>query len=168
MKMRKLSPLYKALKSENQPPELKPIKSTIKLTTHQKQIILLILDGWSDQKISQLLFVAQRTVESHVRNIFKILEIRNRIELIVYIRANPNLISNDKSKENEVNAEICILKEQRLKAAWALSALNNEINDQLINHKLETILRMLQPELNTLEVFWGGHYNEGAIAHSEL
>jgi len=153
--MSKLASHCKALRSNKSVPQLKLIEPTTTLTRQQKRIVLLIMDGWSDQKISQFLFLSERTVDSHVRNICKLLNIRNRIEIIVHVLANPHLIDSKKSEEHKVNKEICILKEQRLKAAWALSNLISEIHSLSIKQKLTEIIQILQPESNHLKVFWG-------------
>lgn len=52
------------------------------LTTRELQILGLLSAGDSNQEIAQRLFISLHTVKSHLYNIFKKIEVRNRIEAV--------------------------------------------------------------------------------------
>jgi len=52
------------------------------LSAREKEITLLILRGYSNQKIGKQLFISLNTVKSHVRHIFEKLDVTSRYELI--------------------------------------------------------------------------------------
>jgi DNA-binding CsgD family transcriptional regulator len=52
------------------------------ISAREKEIILLILRGYSNQKIGKQLFISLNTVKSHVRHIFEKLNVQSRYELI--------------------------------------------------------------------------------------
>ncbi|MFK7831950.1 MAG: response regulator [Winogradskyella sp.] len=59
----------------------KPSKSDV-LTPRQKEIVTGIVDGKSYKMIADDLFVSLDTVRSHIKNIYKALEINSKAELI--------------------------------------------------------------------------------------
>jgi len=59
----------------------KRIKSDL-LTSRQRDIVAGIVDGKSYKMIAEDLFVSLDTVRSHIKNIYKILEINSKAELI--------------------------------------------------------------------------------------
>jgi len=56
----------------------------IALTTREKEILLLIGKEYSNKKIAELLFISERTVESHRKNIFEKTNTKTIIGLIKY------------------------------------------------------------------------------------
>ena len=54
------------------------------LTEREKEIIRLVSQGLSNQGIADQLFISDKTVKTHLSNIFKKLEMRNRTELARY------------------------------------------------------------------------------------
>jgi len=54
------------------------------LTGREKEIIRLVSLGLSNQEIADQLFISDKTVKTHLSNIFKKLEINNRTELAMY------------------------------------------------------------------------------------
>jgi DNA-binding NarL/FixJ family response regulator len=45
------------------------------LSDRQLEILALMAEGCSNQRISRELFLSERTVESHIRNIFELLDL---------------------------------------------------------------------------------------------
>ncbi len=56
------------------------------LTRREREILQLIARGKTNKEISKLLFISTETVKSHIKNIFKKLNIKNRVEAIVEAR----------------------------------------------------------------------------------
>lgn len=56
------------------------------LTTRELQILGLLSAGVSNHEIAQRLFISLHTVKSHLYNIFKKIEARNRIEAVNWMR----------------------------------------------------------------------------------
>jgi len=52
------------------------------LSSREKEIVLLVLKGYSNQKIGKTLFISLNTVKSHIRHIFEKLNVKSRFELI--------------------------------------------------------------------------------------
>lgn len=148
----------KALRSNAQLPPLRAINRHAVLTKSQKAVALLILEGWSNEKIAQVLHIQKRTVESHVSNMLEVLGLKNRLEIAANLLENPNLIFNKRPKdssEQHLESQIGALKEQRLKAALAISDLLNKVEDRKVRIALRAILEQLQPEDNLLKVYFG-------------
>jgi non-specific serine/threonine protein kinase len=51
---------------------------TVSLTNREKEVLLRIVDGLSDQEIADVLFIARTTVSRHVANIFAKLDVTTR------------------------------------------------------------------------------------------
>ena len=62
------------------------IVEKFKLTPREKEITLLLLQGYSYPQISEQLFISLNTVKYHVRNILRKADVSNRHELIKLIR----------------------------------------------------------------------------------
>ncbi len=54
------------------------------LTDREVQILQMVAQGWSNQKIGQHLGVTERTIRSHMRNIYDKLHLANRAEAIAW------------------------------------------------------------------------------------
>jgi DNA-binding NarL/FixJ family response regulator len=52
----------------------------IDLTEREKEILQCIADGKSNKEISDTLFVSVETVKSHIKNLYKKLNVKNRVE----------------------------------------------------------------------------------------
>lgn len=59
------------------------------ISEREKEIILLIIKGYSNYKIGDTLFISINTVKTHLRNIYNKFGIKSRLELISYISNNP-------------------------------------------------------------------------------
>ncbi|TDQ45740.1 regulatory LuxR family protein [Actinorugispora endophytica] len=51
------------------------------LTPQQEQIARLVAEGATNREVAQRLYISPRTVEHHLRNVFRQLQIRSRVEL---------------------------------------------------------------------------------------
>lgn len=56
------------------------------LTQREQEVLQLIAQGKGNKEISKMLFISTETVKSHVKNIFKKLNIKNRVEATVEAR----------------------------------------------------------------------------------
>ena len=56
--------------------------ASLKLTSRQKEILILITEGNSNKQIGELLDIAEGTVKRHVYNLFRSLGAKNRIDAI--------------------------------------------------------------------------------------
>jgi DNA-binding NarL/FixJ family response regulator len=65
-----------------------------KLTQREKELIELIYSGKTNKEIAEMLFLAESTVKTHVYNIFRKMEVKNRIEVICII--NGDAIEHEK------------------------------------------------------------------------
>lgn len=55
-----------------------PIANSDKLTERQKELIRLMADGLSNKEIAEKLFITESTVKYHIRNIYSILDLKDR------------------------------------------------------------------------------------------
>ena len=69
----------------------KPEGEVIDLTKREKEVLELICQGFSNQEISDKLFISQRTVERHRASLLFKTESKNSISLVVYSIKN-NLV----------------------------------------------------------------------------
>lgn len=56
------------------------------LTSREIEIVIYILDGLSNKKIGEKLYISEATVKKHTNNLYKKLNIKNRSELKEYCR----------------------------------------------------------------------------------
>ena len=56
------------------------------ISTREKEIIELILKGYSNKKIADQLFISISTVKTHIRNIFQKLNVKSRFEIITKLK----------------------------------------------------------------------------------
>ncbi len=65
-----------------------PFKETIDeiVTDREKEILLLLVEGMTNKDISAKLCISEPTVKSHIQNIYKKLEVNNRVQLLNSIK----------------------------------------------------------------------------------
>jgi two-component system response regulator NreC len=56
------------------------------LTPRESEILLFLVDGYTNRQIAEALDIAVRTVESHRANLMGKLGLHNRVELVRYAR----------------------------------------------------------------------------------
>ncbi|MGD2034185.1 MAG: response regulator transcription factor [Bacteroidales bacterium] len=66
----------------------KPEEGGIELTPREKEVLNLICKGYSNQQISEELFISQRTVERHRSSLLFKTDSKNSISLVVYAIKN--------------------------------------------------------------------------------
>lgn len=69
----------------------KPDENQIELTKREKEVLELICQGYSNQEISEKLFISQRTVERHRSSLLNKTNSKNSISLVIYSIKN-NLV----------------------------------------------------------------------------
>lgn len=57
-------------------------------TTREEEVVTLLLKGYSNPKIADLLHISLSTVKSHIHNVFRKTEVSNRYELIHLLKFN--------------------------------------------------------------------------------
>lgn len=65
---------------------MEEIAAEYELTGREKDLSRLIYEGKSNSQIAELLFISESTVKTHVYNIFRKMEIKNRVEVVRIIR----------------------------------------------------------------------------------
>ena len=65
--------------------DLKGVISTLNLTSREKEILCLILEGLTNPEVGQYLNISVHTVKNHVTNIFKKLNVSDRIQAMAKI-----------------------------------------------------------------------------------
>lgn len=54
------------------------------LTQREKEVLQLLVEGYTNKEIAQKLNIAENTVKNHLRNIMEKLHLQNRVQLAVY------------------------------------------------------------------------------------
>jgi len=62
-----------------------------RLTLREKDVLRAVADGKGNKEISELLFISTETVKSHIKHIFKKLNVKNRVEAVKFAIEN-NLV----------------------------------------------------------------------------
>lgn len=79
------------------------------LTQREMEILNLLGSGFSNMEISENLFVSENTVKSHLYNIFKKIDVNNRIQAANWARQNlgapPPLAALQKKKFNSIKLQ---------------------------------------------------------------
>jgi DNA-binding NarL/FixJ family response regulator len=56
------------------------------LTRREQEVLVLAAGGASAKEIAERLVIGERTVETHLANIYRKLGVRSRVELVAYVR----------------------------------------------------------------------------------
>ena len=59
------------------------------ISSREKDIIRLMIDGLGNRKIAERLFISLNTVKTHNRNIFRKMSVRSRFELVMKLKNTP-------------------------------------------------------------------------------
>ncbi|MFP7471284.1 LuxR C-terminal-related transcriptional regulator [Niallia taxi] len=68
--------------------DLKDVKSVIAklpLTSREKEVLYLILEGLNNQEVADLLYISTHTVKNHLTNIFRKLDVADRVQAMAKI-----------------------------------------------------------------------------------
>lgn len=63
------------------------------LTKREQQIITFLSMGSSNQQIAEQLFVSENTVKTHLHNIFKKIDVKNRVQALIWAKENMSDLS---------------------------------------------------------------------------
>lgn len=68
----------------------KPVSNNVPtiLTKREQQIITFLSMGASNQQIAEQLFVSENTVKTHLHNIFKKIDVKNRVQALIWAKEN--------------------------------------------------------------------------------
>ena len=58
--------------------------AVIPLTPREEEVVKLIAEAYTNVQIAEILFVSEKTVESHRANVLRKLGMRDRVELVRY------------------------------------------------------------------------------------
>ncbi|NIT13324.1 MAG: response regulator [Candidatus Dadabacteria bacterium] len=83
-----LSRVVKDLINENKADTEKIDNTIVELTEAESKIVKLVLQGLSNKKIADHLYLSEKTVKFHLYKTFKKLKVKNRSELILYCFKN--------------------------------------------------------------------------------
>jgi DNA-binding NarL/FixJ family response regulator len=67
-------------------------ESTIEFTKRELEIIQMVSEGLKGKDISEKLYISEKTVETHKKNIMRKLSVNNMVEVIVYVMRNKIII----------------------------------------------------------------------------
>mgnify|MGYP000976310092 FL=1 len=65
------------------------------LSHRQYSILKLIGEGYSNSEIASILFISVNTVRTHIKEIYRIFGVNNRVKLAIYLNKVFNLIKGD-------------------------------------------------------------------------
>ena len=69
----------------------KPELPRARITAREREIVALIVAGFSNKDIARELDIAVHTVKTHVHNILEKLDVRNRLQLAALMRTHRSL-----------------------------------------------------------------------------
>lgn len=69
-------------------------KAINSLTHREMEVLSLISQGLTNEKISKTLFISLGTVKKHVTNIFSKLELESRVEAVIFANKNTYVLEN--------------------------------------------------------------------------
>lgn len=70
----------------------------VEITTRQMDTIDLLNGGFSNRQIAQRLQISRRTVESHLSAVYGLTATKSRLELVVWLRENQLVISDQRTR----------------------------------------------------------------------
>ncbi len=76
------------LSSAPRPIIKKPVEGPVNLTKRERQILKMMSTNQSNSQLADTLYISEHTVKTHLNNIFKKIQVRNKIEAIEWIKTN--------------------------------------------------------------------------------
>ncbi|NLC03118.1 MAG: response regulator transcription factor [Tissierellia bacterium] len=58
------------------------------LSKREYEILLLISTGYNNKEIGERLFISEKTVKNHITNLFKKIEVKDRVQAVIFSYAN--------------------------------------------------------------------------------
>ncbi|MBU1012812.1 MAG: LuxR C-terminal-related transcriptional regulator [Bacteroidetes bacterium] len=77
---------FKIIPVINNNMDLEEVFTTYHFTSREKELVFLLLDGKSNQEISEKLFISLQTTKNYVSNIYKKVGLKNRVQFVNFIR----------------------------------------------------------------------------------
>ena len=77
------------------------IRERYRLTPREREFVELIYRGKSNKEIAEMLFLSESTVKTHIYNIFRKMEVRNRVSVISIINEKDPSPQEDAAEEKE-------------------------------------------------------------------
>ncbi|MET1255497.1 LuxR C-terminal-related transcriptional regulator [Aliikangiella maris] len=68
------------------------------LTKREKEVLLLIKQGLSNKKIAKKIFISEGTVKRHIHNIFSKINVKNRVEAILWMESHQVFFSENQNQ----------------------------------------------------------------------
>ena len=62
----------------------KPTRERAQLSQREREIIILIAQGYKNKEIAEKMFITEQTVKNHLHNVFDKLGVSDRLELALY------------------------------------------------------------------------------------
>ena len=62
----------------------KPNRERAQLSQREREIIVLIAQGYKNKEIAEKMFITEQTVKNHLHNVFDKLGVSDRLELALY------------------------------------------------------------------------------------
>ncbi|MEB3283319.1 MAG: response regulator transcription factor [Lyngbya sp.] len=78
----KESPQPPKPQSPNQQPELSSLSEQLTITPAEERVFFEVIQGYTNKEIGEHLFISHRTVQAHLRNILRKLNLSNRYQLV--------------------------------------------------------------------------------------
>ena len=60
------------------------------LTERESQVLHMVGLGYTNKEIAKKLYISEHTIKKHITSILSKLDMRNRKDLIIYIKNNPD------------------------------------------------------------------------------
>jgi DNA-binding CsgD family transcriptional regulator len=83
-----------AIRYFNQPPYMRNSEltdhftKTFHITAREGEVVMQVIQGLSYSQIGEKLFISHRTVDNHIRNIYRKTGVKNRLQLVSLIQSN--------------------------------------------------------------------------------
>ncbi|WP_413160641.1 response regulator transcription factor [Capilliphycus salinus ALCB114379] len=74
--------------SENQQPEFSFLSEQLTITPAEERVFFEVIQGFTNKEIGEHLFISHRTVQAHLRNILRKLNLSNRYQLVRFALEN--------------------------------------------------------------------------------
>ncbi len=75
--------------SKDSKADLEKLFKKYDISKREKEIVELLLEGKSNREIAEALFISGNTVKTHVKNIYRKLEVKNRVQLVYMVKITP-------------------------------------------------------------------------------